>query len=916
MAVRLPLLSKVLLYDLDIFFCNIRKICVTVAVSVALPDVQHPTDSGIYITIHGHFYQPPRENPYINEIERQESAAPFHDWNARIHHECYRPNAFSRIERRDGKIVKIVNNYEYMSFNMGPTLLSWMEFHDRDTYQAILDADKRSADRLNGHGNAIAQVYNHIMMPLANWRDKLTQIRWGKADFQSRFGREPDGMWLAETGVDYETLEALFLEGIKFIILAPSQAQRCRPMPTNEHPNPAWQEVGSAQIDPNRPYRCYLRRHRNTSSNVSELGQFHLPADNDAYIDVFFYDGPISRDMGFGDLLGNSHNFAERINQAVRDDHRQSQLVSVATDGETFGHHKHFTEKTLSYAFVEEFPKHGWTVTNYAHYLSLFPPTYEAELKSATAWSCAHGVDRWQGGCECGGEGSDYQLLWRRPLRDSLNWLRDHLATVFVDIGRKYFNDPWEARDRYIDVLQYSLSEGIAEHSPVLERFFEQQCGSKVSTSSQRVDALRLLEMQRHSLLMFTSCGWFFEELSRPETVQILRYAARAIELAADVAGVLLEDEFIQRLAKAPSNLAEFKNGEGVYRQQVVTNRITLAQVAAQYALSSTLGNYARSQQIYCYTIQQQDYQLQRIGSMSLAIGQIQLVSGITQESVTYIFAVLHLGGDDFHCCIQPFTGRREYEEIKATLFKTLKQANTATVILAMSSNFSGEQFNLHHLFAEERHRILQQLADETLTRLDQLYEQVYRDNYGILISFRRDGLAVPPELQVAADIVLNNRLTEQLKRLGTGEQLPNVGLDAVAIEAINLGCKFIHVEDAELLENYILSQIQQLSQLQDIDEESLLSYLNQIEESLAIASRLNLHLNLDLSQEAFLNYLSQRIAPKCILAGQILDLESVQKQPIHIEVNLCESISNLELHQLIHTASQLGIATEAWLQD
>ena len=887
-----------------------------VAVSVALPDVQHPTDSGIYITIHGHFYQPPRENPYINEIERQESAAPFHDWNARIHHECYRPNAFSRIERSDGKIVKIVNNYEYMSFNMGPTLLSWMEFHDRDTYQAILDADKRSAERLNGHGNAIAQVYNHIMMPLANWRDKLTQIRWGKADFQSRFGRKPDGMWLAETGVDYETLEALFLEGIKFIILAPSQAQRCRPMSTDEHPNPAWQEVGSAQIDPNRPYRCYLRRHRNTSSNVSELGQFHLPADNDAYIDVFFYDGPISRDMGFGDLLGNSHNFAKRINQAVRDDHRQSQLVSVATDGETFGHHKHFTEKTLSYAFVEEFPKHGWTVTNYAHYLSLFPPTYEAELKPATAWSCAHGVDRWQGGCECGGEGSDYQLLWRRPLRDSLNWLRDHLATVFVDIGRKYFNDPWEARDRYIDVLQYSLSEGIAEHSPVLEQFFEQQCGSKVSTSSQRVDALRLLEMQRHSLLMFTSCGWFFEELSRPETVQILRYAARAIELAADVAGVLLEDEFIQRLAKAPSNLAEFKNGEGVYRQQVVTNRITLAQVAAQYALSSTLGNYARSQQIYCYTIQQQDYQLQRIGSMSLAIGQIQLVSGITQESVTYIFAVLHLGGDDFHCCIQPFTGRREYEEIKATLFKTLKQANTATVILAMSSNFSGEQFNLHHLFAEERHRILQQLADETLTRLDQLYEQVYRDNYGILISFRRDGLAVPPELQVAADIVLNNRLTEQLKRLGTGEQLPNVGLDAVAIEAINLGCKFIHTEDAELLENYILSQIQQLSQRQDIDEKSLLSYLNQIEESLAIASRLNLHLNLDLSQEAFLNYLSQRIAPKCILAGQILDLESVQKQPIHIEVNLCESISNLELHQLIHTASQLGIATEAWLQD
>jgi alpha-amylase/alpha-mannosidase (GH57 family) len=886
---------------------------VTVATPVASP-VQIPTDSGVYITIHGHFYQPPRENPYLNAIERQESAAPFHDWNARIHNECYRPNAFSRIERRDGKIVKIVNNYEYMSFNMGPTLLSWIEVHDRNTYQAILDADKRSADRLNGHGNAIAQVYNHIIMPLANWRDKLTQIRWGKADFRARFGREPEGMWLAETAVDYETLEALALEGIKFIVLAPSQAQRCRPIPTKDNANPAWQEVGGAQIDPTRPYRCYLRRHNNSSSNVSELGQFHLPANTDAYIDVFFYDGPISRDMGFGDLLGSSSNFAKRLSQAVRNDKRSQQIVSVATDGETFGHHKHFTEKTLSYAFVEEFPQRGWTVTNYAHYLSLFPPTWEAELKSVTAWSCAHGVDRWQGGCTCGGEGSGYQLVWRKPLRDSLNWLRDRLATVYVDIGRKYFNDPWEARDRYIEVLQYSLRDDVAEHSPVLAKFFEQQCGNKVTTSAQKIDALRLLEMQRHALLMFTSCGWFFEELSRPETVQILRYAARAIELAADVAGVLLEDEFIQRLGKAPSNIPSIKEGESLYRQQVVTNRITLGQVAAQYALSSTLGNYGRSQQIYCYQIQQQDYQLQRIGSMSLAIGQINLVSRITQESVNYIFAVLHLGGDDFHCCIQNFTGRREYEEIKATLFKVLKQANTAAVILAMASNFSGEQFNLHHLFAEERHRILRLLADETLTRLDQLYEQVYRDNYGILISFRRDDLPVPPELQVAADIVLNNRLTEELQRLETGASLPNVALDAVAIEAVNLGCKFTHAEDAKILENHILRQIEQLSQLENIDERSLFNYLNQIEQSLAIALRLNLKLNLNLAQEAFLGYLAERIAPKCVLARQILDMDSTQNQPIHIESNLCENISNLELHQLIDTASKLGIATEAWL--
>ncbi|MDX2254095.1 MAG: DUF3536 domain-containing protein [Pseudanabaenaceae cyanobacterium bins.39] len=892
----------------------------TVAAAMTAPDVQRNTDAGVYITIHGHFYQPPRENPYLNAIERQESAAPFHDWNARIHHECYRPNAFSRIERHDGKIVKIVNNYEYMSFNMGPTLLSWMEYYDRHTYEAIIEADRRSVARLNGHGNAIAQVYNHIIMPLANWRDKLTQIRWGKADFQSRFGREPEGMWLAETAVDYETLEALYLEGIKFIILAPSQALRCRPQPTKDNPQPAWQDVGGAQIDPNRPYRCYLRRsvpaqETQATPKVKELGQFHLPADTDGYIDIFFYDGPISRDMGFGDLLNSSHNFTKRLGQAVRHDQRPHQIVSVATDGETFGHHKHFTEKTLSYAFVEEFPKQGWTVTNYAHYLSLFPPAWEVELKEVTAWSCAHGVDRWQGGCTCGGEGSGYQLLWRQPLRESLNWLRDRLATIYVDLGRKYFNDPWEARDRYIEVLQYSLRDDDGNLAKVLDQFFEQQCGDLVTNPNQRVDALRLLEMQRHALLMFTSCGWFFEELSRPETVQILRYAARAIELAADVAGVLLEAEFMQRMGKAPSNLTEFKDGKGVYRQQVITNRISLGQVAAQYALSCTIDNYGQSQQIYCYNIQQQDYQLQRIGSMSLAIGQINLVSRITQEAVSYIFAVLHLGGDDFHCCIQPFTGRREYEEIKATLFRTLKQANTASVILAMAQNFSGEQFSLQHLFAEERHRILRMLADETLTRLDQLYEQVYRDNYGILISFRRDDLPVPSELQVAADIVLNNRLNEELSKLETGATLPHVGLDAVAIEAHNLGCKFVNAEDAKILERYILRQIHCLANETDSHEKLRINYLNQIDQAMAVSDRLLLKLNLSMSQEAFLDYLSQRIAPRCVLARQILDLESAQKQPIHIEVNLCEGISNLELHQLIDIANRLGIATEAWLK-
>ena len=362
------------------------------------------TATGVYVTVHGHFYQPPRENPYLDTIERQPSAAPFHDWNERIHSECYRPNAFARVLNERGEIVGIVNNYEYLSFNIGPTLMSWLERYDVEVYQRILEADAKSCDRLNGHGNAIAQVYNHIIMPLANQRDKYTQIRWGKEDFRSRFNRDPEGMWLAETAVDYATLEALIAEGIRFIVLAPSQAERCRLMPSDEQPVTQWLEVGGAQIDPTRPYRCFLPDGNRESD----------------YIDIFFYDGPISRDMGFSDALYNSHHLLGRIGQAVRGDHRPSQLISVATDGETFGHHKGGTEKSLAYAFTEEFSRKGWTVTNFAHYLSLNTPTWEVELKPVTAWSCSHGVNRWQDDCGCGG-GGDWHQKWRRPLRTALD---------------------------------------------------------------------------------------------------------------------------------------------------------------------------------------------------------------------------------------------------------------------------------------------------------------------------------------------------------------------------------------------------------------------------------------------------------------------------------------------------------------
>lgn len=860
-------------------------------------DVQTPeplrTAMGVYVTVHGHFYQPPRENPYLDAIERQPSASPYHDWNERIHHECYRPNAFARVLNHRGEVVGIVNNYEYFSFNIGATLMSWLERYDVEVYQRILEADRKSCDRLNGHGNAIAQVYNHIIMPLANKRDKYTQIRWGKEDFRSRFGRDPEGMWLAETAVDYATLEALISEGIRFIVLAPSQAQRCRTLPKDEQPISEWYEVGGSQIDPTRPYRCFL-----PGGNP-----------NHDYIDIFFYDGPISRDMGFSDVLYNSHHLAGRIGQAVRGDHRPAQLISVATDGETFGHHKGGTEKTLAYAFLHEFPQRGWTVTNFAHYLSLNPPSWEVELKPVTAWSCAHGVDRWQDDCGCGGEGGWHQK-WRRPLRQTLDWLRDQLIKVYEETGRQFFRDPWATRDEYIQVVRDRSVTNVS-------RFLSRHQNHKL-TAAEQIDALRLLEMQRHTLLMYTSCGWFFEELSRPEGTQILRYAARALELAGDVAGVQLEKGFLKRLAQAPSNVDLFKHGSEIYRQLVATAQISFKQVAAQYAITSLFGksgdrrqetkdrNHPSVKRVYCYSTQQLDYQMQRMGSLTLAVGQLRLVSEITWESEHLVFAVLHLGGWDFHCCIQPFTGRRAYSQMKDKVFEALQQASAAHTIRAMTQMFGDQSFSLQNLFAEERHRIMRLLSQETLTRLDQLYTQVYRDNYGVLMAFHRDELSVPQELQVAAKIALGHRCQMSLRSLeqeiGESEfSLHHLAeLEAIVTEAEHLRCRLNIPEGKQTLEQLLTRLLWQL--LHDSNPVTAEADIHRLQRLIDVGYQLNLGLSLARAQELYFSCLHQ-IVPWCLQA-----IQTQRGEENGMDNSTVSNWNVAQLRHLLNLGQKLGV--------
>lgn len=859
------------------------------------------TARGVYVTVHGHFYQPPRENPYLDAIERQPSAAPHHDWNERIYHECYRPNAFARVLNDRGELVGIVNNYEYLSFNIGPTLMAWLERYDMEVYRRILEADRKSADRLNGHGNAIAQAYNHIILPLANERDKYTQIRWGKSDFRARFGRESEGMWLAETAVDHTTLEVLVEEGIKFIILAPSQVERCRRMSAEGKPEAEWHEVGGGQIDPTRPYRCFLPG----SGSGSER----------KYIDIFFYDGPISRDMGFNDVLSSSQHLAGRLGLAIHGDNRPSQLISVATDGETFGHHKGGTEKCLAYTFTREFPRRGWTVTNFAHYLSINPPSWEVELKPVTAWSCSHGVDRWQDDCGCGGGGTWHQK-WRRPLRDSLNWLRDRLIEVYEREGGRLLRDPWQARDEYIQVIRDRSTANI-------ESFLTRH-QTHALTPAEQVDALRLLEMQRHSLLMFTSCGWFFEEISRPEGTQILRYAARAIELAGDVAGVQLEREFVSRLAEAPSNVDFFKDGANVYRQLVETAQISLEQVAAHYAMSGLFANYATQQRLYCYEAHQRDYQLQRMGPLTLAVGQLQLVSEITLENIELVFAVLHLGGWDFHCCIQPFGGRRAYTQMKEELFRVLEEGSAAHAILAMSQYFDGKSFSLSDLFAEERHRIMRLLSRETLTRLDRLYAQVYRDNYGVLMGFHRDELPVPKELQVAAEIALSSRCRSAAGSLereisdspmetqGTLRSSPTrdmsltylLELEAIATEVDRLHCQLDIPDVKKILEQTIERSLWHL--LHDANPDSVEAYLQRVERTIDAGSQLHLGLAIARAQELYFYWLHGDVGDQCFRACDVQ--KSLAESPA---AKACWSPA--QFRQILALGQKLNVDTSGW---
>jgi alpha-amylase/alpha-mannosidase (GH57 family) len=687
------------------------------------------------LCLHGHFYQPPRENPWLEEIETQDSAEPFHDWNERIAAECYAPNAAARLKGAGDRITEIVNNYLHLSFNFGPTLLAWLERYRPELHAHVLEADARSLEQ-RGHGNALAQGYSHAILPLASPRDRLTEIRWGITEFRRRFARDPEGFWLPETAADGATLEALAAEGIRFTVLSPYQAQRVRP------PDGEWQDASGARFDPTRPYLVRAGSRR---------------------IAVFFYDGHIARDLAFGDGLASPDRLLRRLEGGFDPGRGHPEILTVAFDGETLGHHRKGADEVLAAALRRLATGGDVEVVNLGQALERIPAEWEAEIVEGSSWSCAHGVERWRSdcGCQVGGE-PGWRQAWRAPLRAALEGLRDRLAETFERELSELVPDPWRTRDRYVEVVLDPARREAAE-------FVRRESGRPLA-AWQVSKALRLLEMERQALLMFTSCGWFFAEISGIETVQVLRYAARALQLAREATGIDLEPAFEGALAHAPSNRPEIRDGRRAYELRVKPSVVTLDAVAAHLAIASAVRPTPSDGTVFCYRYRIEGRRTAQSGPAALTLARMQLESVTTGETLDALACVLHFGASDFRCGIAPWHGPEEHAVAEKAVFGQLENASFARVLHEIDRFFPGRDYTLRDLFLDERRRVAGALLEGTLRRYEARYVEIFEDNRRLMEFLREIDSPVALPLRVAADVTLSARLLAVLGRARSGE--------------------------------------------------------------------------------------------------------------------------------------------------
>jgi alpha-amylase/alpha-mannosidase (GH57 family) len=687
-----------------------------------------------FVCVHGHFYQPPRENPWLEEVEIQDSARPYHDWNERITAECYRPNAWSRVLDPEGFIVGIVNNYSRISFNVGPTLLRWLERHAPDVYGAILLADRESRERFGGHGSAIAQSFNHSILPLANRRDKETQIAWGLRDFVTRFGRESEGIWLPETAVDLETLELVASAGVKFTILSPFQAARFR-----KKGAPEWTDVGPEGIPSTRVYEIAL--------------------PNDQRMALFFYNGGLSSDIAFRGLLNDGRAFAERLGTAFDPGLAEEvQLAHVATDGETYGHHHRHGDMALAMALRELEQRSDVRLTNYAEYLETNAPAYEVELKTPSAWSCAHGVERWRSNCGCNSQmHPGWNQEWRTPLREGLDKLRDRLRSASDPELPKFFADPQATRFRYVDVIG-DRSE------PSVKEFLTREAGREL-TGEETTLALRLLEIERQIQQMYTSCGWFFDDISGIETVQVIQYASRAIQLAQETVGGDFESDFVADLARAQSNVREVGKGDQIYERFVRPARLTLRNVCAHYALSSLFEEYPEQARVFAYSVLSRVRGAAAAGAARLAVGQADVRSEITYESARFTYGALFLAGQSLLGGVRPFQGDEPFHRTSQELLEAFESGDLPRTIRGVDQNFSEGVYSLQLLFRDEQQKIVELLFESLRDGIESSFKRIYESTAPILSNLGTSQTRVPAALRAAAQFYLNDRIRAALER-------------------------------------------------------------------------------------------------------------------------------------------------------
>ncbi len=722
------------------------------------PDVQRsaciqPRVNDRFLCIHCHFYQPPRENPWLEAVELQDSAYPYHDWNERITAECYGPNGASRVLAPDGRILSITNNYERISFNFGPTLLSWLEDNARTAYENILRADRESAQRFSGHGNALAQPYNHLILPLANRADRFTQVLWGIHDFEHRFGRSPEGAWLPEAAVDTDTLEILADLGIRFTVLAPRQAARVRKLGGR-----SWKEIQD-KIDPSRAYLLRLPSKRTIS--------------------VFFYDGPISQAVAFEGLLNSGENFARRLLGGFSDQRTWPQIMHIATDGETYGHHHKYGEMALAWALDYIESNHLARITNYGEFLEKNPPTHEVHIVENSSWSCIHGVDRWQADCGCNSGGHQgWNQQWRGPLRKAFDWLRDQSAPRFEQKGSEIFKDPWLARNDYIDVV-------LDRSAEVAERFFATHAVDPANTD--QVTALKLLEMQRHLMLMYTSCGWFFDELSGIETVQVILYAARAVQLGQEIFGDHLEQGFLAQLEMAHSNLPEQGTGADIYRRYAKPAAIDLLKVGAHYVISSLFERYGDEASIFCYTVERKDNRVLESGRARLALGRAQICSIITRECADVSFCAFHFGDHNLNAGVRLFQDQPLYEALVGESSEAFLSADLPQTLRVLDRQFDGITYSLKSLFRDEQRKIVSLILDSTLRDAEASFRQLYEQHAALIRFLAELGTPTPGVLRITAEFVINAGLRRAFAEEDLDLERIRVLLDVASREKIDL---------------------------------------------------------------------------------------------------------------------------------